>query len=133
MKSVLLLLFSFCVSAFQAQSENPFTAEQQGDSALRGTAACGFGASCGNRTRLTDPNFKMLSLVLDQKETFFMKAQIDSIGNVVSISNLASKTTCKDLEMINKVLDAVMEQVKYCKKPGAEVELVYLTIHIHDN
>jgi hypothetical protein len=56
---------------------------------------------------------------------------INEAGEVVSANNLASKTTTTDQRIINQVISAVKNQVKYSKDPGAGLVSVFLTVKVN--
>lgn len=99
---------------------------QEGDGPGRG----GFGDGSG-RTRLNDP--KVDNITTDKNHTIYLRAKINADGKIVTVYNLATKTTATDQRILNQVIAAVKSQVRYSKKAGARLELVYLTIKVHAN
>jgi hypothetical protein len=124
------------------QSNNPFGG---GGSGNEGTGSGKFGNDAGGgsgdgpgglgdgsgRTRLNDP--RVDDIASDQNHTINLLVKINASGNIVSISNIAAKTTCTDQRILNKVMAAVKSQVKYSKKPDSGLELVYITVNLNAN
>lgn len=127
-------------SSSTQQSNNPFGTGGDG-----GKGGSGSGGKFGNdqgssgpgpggngsgegRVRLNDPQ-------VDHIETnvnviVYLKLTINEDGNVVSAIS-TSKTTTTDQRIINQVIAAVKNQVKYNKDDGSGLVNVYLTVRIN--
>jgi hypothetical protein len=81
------------------------------------------------RIRLNDPSVD--NIISDENHVINLKLTINSDGSVIDVRNIASKTTTTDLRIINQVIIAVKNQVKYSKKTGSASEIVYLTVRIN--
>ncbi len=92
--------------------------------------ASGKGSSEGEgRVRLNDPSVD--NIISDENHVIHLKLTINAEGAVIDVRNIASKTTTTDQRIINQVVIAVRNQVKYSKKPGAALESVFLTVRIN--
>lgn len=103
-----------------------------GNDAGNGGSGTGLGTGNGNgktRIRLNDP--KVDHIKTDVSVVINLKLTISEAGEVVSASNLASKTTTTDQRIINQVISEVKKQVKYNKDPGAGMVQVFLTVRIN--
>lgn len=132
MKNLFLFIGFLLFTAFiQAQSVNPFNSGSEANIVQENEKLSmddTLTSSCGIRMRLTDPILTKINL--EKEETFTFKLLVDSLGNVVEITKLTSKTTCKDEQSIHTVMQAIQEGVKYQKKPGSEPEMIILSIKI---
>lgn len=95
-----------------------------------GKSPSGLGDGSG-RTRLNDP--KVDNITSDKNHTIYLKVQINAAGKVVTVYNLAAKTTTTDQRILSQVIAAVKSQVRYSKKAGAGLEQTILSIHINAN
>lgn len=95
-----------------------------------GSGPGGLGDGSG-RKRLNDP--KVDDISSDQNHVINLRAKINAEGKIVEVTNIASKTTTTDQRIINQVISAVKNQVKYSKKEGAGLELVYITVNLNAN
>jgi hypothetical protein len=95
-----------------------------------GSGPGGLGDGTG-RTRLNDP--KVDDIRSDQNHTIHLRAQINSDGKIVAITNIEYKTTTKDEKIIDQVMSAIKTQVRYSKKEGADNEVVYITVKLNAN
>jgi hypothetical protein len=121
------------------KSNNPFG---PGGSGQNGTGSGQFGNDTGSgngsgpggvgdgagRTRLNDPQVD--NIVSDDNHRINLRLTINAEGNVVDVRNIASQTTTTDQRILNQVIAAVRKQVKYSKKSGATLEIVYLTVNL---
>ncbi len=131
-------------SSTQRSTHNPFGSGGDGGGSGSGSGK-GFGNDAGNggqgnglgsgngtakpRIRLNDP--KVDHIKTDVSVVINLKLTISENGEVVSASNIASKTTTTDQRIINQVISEVKKQVKYNKDPGAGMVQVYLTVRIN--
>ncbi len=92
-----------------------------------GTGPGGVGDGSG-RIRLNDPQVD--DIVSDDNHRINLRLTINAEGNIVDVRNIASKTTTTDQRILNQVIAAVKRQVKYNKKSGATLEIVYLTVNL---
>lgn len=114
---------------------NPFESCGSGSSAGNGSGmgtgdlwyGSGGGPGTGGRTRLN--NVSIDHLENEQDATIYLKLTVDANGDVISAA-VTSKTTTSDQQLINQVKQAVIQQVKFSKSPGAEPINVYYTIKI---
>ena len=103
-------------------------------------SASGYGGSVGNagtgdgrsRTRLNDPILNIYKTDIDI--IIHLKLIINEDGKVISATNIASKTTTTDQEIINSVISEVIKQVKYNKEKNAGLQFTYVacTIRAHN-
>lgn len=98
------------------------------DNGTAGTGPGGNGNGDG-RTRLNDPSVDHIETNVNV--TIHLKLTVNESGDVVSASNITSKTTTTDQRIINQVISAVKSQVKYNKDPGSGMVSVYLTVKIN--
>ncbi|MFN5786933.1 MAG: hypothetical protein ACK457_13290 [Flavobacteriia bacterium] len=89
----------------------------------------GGGGNGDGRVRLNDPQVDQIKT--DVNVTIHLKLTVNENGDVVSASNITSKTTTTDQRIINQVISAVKNQVKYNKDKGAGLVSVYLTVKIN--
>ncbi len=99
-------------------------------------AGTGGGSEDGNgpgteRKRLNDP--KVDDISSSENHEIHLRLTINEDGVVVDAKNIASLTTTVDQRIINQVIAAVKTQVRYNKKPGAELARVFLTVNINAN
>lgn len=99
------------------------------DTGPGGTGPGGGGGSGAGRTRLNDPNVEHIETSVNI--TVNLKLTINEDGNVVGATNISSKTTTTDQRIINQVISAVKNQVKYNKNPGSGLTNVYLTVKLN--
>jgi len=129
-------------SSTTQQSNNPFgtggdgggkgSGSGKGFGNDRGSAAgpgSGGNGSGEGRTRLNNPSVDHIET--DINVSIYLKMTINEAGEVVSANNLASKTTTTDQRIINQVISAVKNQVKYSKDPGAGLVSVFLTVKVN--
>lgn len=122
------------------QSSNPFGDGGSGGGSGGGNGT-GFGQDDGEgtgtgsgigfgkgRTRLNNVDVHNISIETDA--SIYYKLTVDSKGNVVAFSHLASKTTTTNLNLINKIGVAIKKQVKYNEAKGAPLEYQFYTIHV---
>lgn len=114
-------------SGKEGQGSGKFGSDEGGGS---GTGPGGLGDGSG-RIRLNDP--KVDNISSDQNHTINLRAQINAEGKIMSVTNIASKTTTTDQRILNQVMAAVKSQVRYSKKAGAGMELVYITVNLNAN
>lgn len=95
-----------------------------------GTGGIGPGGSGGGegRVRLNDPSFDHISTDVDV--TIYLKLTVNEDGVVVSAKS-TPKTTTTDQRLINKVINSVMNQVKYSKYPGAGLVTQEFTVKLN--
>jgi len=121
------------------QSNNPFGSG--GNNGSNGSGTSPFGNDTGSggdgpggsgggegRTRLNNPSFDHLATDVDI--TINLKVTVNAEGIVVSAIS-TSKTTTTDQRIINQVIAAVKNQVKYSKSPGAGLVTQYITVKIN--
>jgi len=126
------------------ESNNPFGSG--GNNGTQGSGTSPFGNDSGpggsgtggigpgrpvsgeGRTRLNDPSFD--HIVTDNDVTIYLKLTINADGVVVS-ANSTSKTTTTDQRIINQVIAAVKNQVKYNKAPGTGLVTQFLLVKIN--
>jgi len=107
-----------------------------------GGSGTGFGNDSGNgsgpgtgdgsgagRTRLNNPSVDHIET--DINVTINLKLTVNANGEIVSASNIASKTTTTDQRIINQVISAVKSQVKYSKDLDAGLITMYLTVKVN--
>jgi hypothetical protein len=121
------------------QSTNPFgtggnngntgsgTSPFGSDTGSGGTGPGGSGGGEG-RVRLNDPTFDHITTDVDV--TIYLKLTVNEDGIVVAATSTA-KTTTTDQRIINQVIAAVKNQVKYSKYPGAGLVTQYLTVKLN--
>ena len=85
--------------------------------------------SAEGRTRLNNPSVDHIETAVNV--TIYLKMTINEAGEVVKATNLASKTTTTDQRIINQVISAVINQVRYSKDPGAGLVSVFLTVKVN--
>jgi len=127
-------------------SDNPFGTNNISSSSPFGDGGTGSGSSYGNgsgegvggsgpapitRIRLNDVQLNDLNY--NENVSVYLKLVIDAEGKVVSASNVSGKSTTTDQVLINKILYAAKNQVKYNKDPGASLTSVYYTVRINAN
>ena len=83
-----------------------------------GSGNHGSGSGTGGSNRKVIRNVQF-SLDYDHAVTFSFKVLIDANGNVMSAQVIKGSTTTTDQVLINKVMKAVKQQVKYSKAPGS--------------
>jgi hypothetical protein len=93
-----------------------------------GTGGGGNGSGSG-RTRLNNPSVDHIATDIDV--TINLKLTINSNGDVIAANNIASKTTTTDQRIINQVISAVKNQVKYSKDNDAGLVSVFLTVRVN--
>jgi hypothetical protein len=121
------------------QSKNPFGTG--GNNGKNGAGTSPFGNDTGTggdgpggggggegRTRLNDPSIDHIQTDVDI--TINLKVTVNAEGIVVSALS-TSKTTTTDQRIINQVIAAVKNQVKYSKSPGAGLVTQYITVKIN--
>ena len=91
----------------------------------------GYGTGGLSRKRIN--NMSVAGIQVDESATIHMKLTIDAKGNVVSASNIKSKTTTTNQVLINRILSAVKAQVKYNRAPGASLTNVFYTVKVVPN
>lgn len=127
-------------SSSTQQSNNPFGTGGDGGTKGSGTGGA-FGNDQGNggngpggngngegRIRLNDP--KLDHIETSVKIVVHLKLTIDANGFIISVKNLATTTTT-DQRIINQVIAAVKNQVKYNKDPGTGLVTVFLTLQVN--
>lgn len=100
-----------------------------GNDAGTGGEGPGGGGNGDGRIRLNDPQVDHIETNVNV--TIYLKLTVNENGDVVSASNITSKTTTTDQRIINQVIAAVKSQVKYNKDSGAGLVSVYLTVRIN--
>lgn len=129
-------------SSSTKHSENPFgtggsgtTGQGAGNSPFGsgvgngGDGPGGPGSGAGGRIRLNDPSTN--NIIPNQDATINLKVTINADGDVISVSNIASKTTTTDQTIINKVIAAVKRDVRYSKAPGTPNAVQYITVKLY--
>jgi len=114
---------------------NPFGSGGSGNSAGKGSGmgygdlglGSGSGPGTGGRQRLN--NVSIEHLETEQDVIIYFKLTIDENGDILS-ADVTSKTTTSDQRLINQVKQAVIQQVKFSKSPGAEPMIMFYTIKI---
>ena len=121
------------------QSNNPFGSGGSGgqngagnspfgsDVGSHGSGPAGPGSGEG-RVRLNDPSVDHINTDIDV--TIYLKLTINEDGLIVAAQS-TSKTTTTDQRIINQVIAAVKNQVKYSKSPGAGLATQFLTVKIN--
>ncbi len=89
----------------------------------------GIGSGKTERKRLNDPNIDQIQTV--ENVVVHLKLTVNENGEVVSASNVISKTTTSDQRIISQVISAVKQQVKYQKSIGSSLQTVYLTVRLN--
>lgn len=97
------------------------------DAGAGGTGPGGPGNGEG-RIRLNDPEVDHIATNVNV--TIYLKLTINADGNVVSAIS-TSKTTTTDQRIINQVIAAVKNQVKYNKDSGAGLSTTFLTVKVN--
>jgi hypothetical protein len=128
-------------SSSTQKSTNPFGDGGNGGGKGGGSGS-GFGNDSGNgsgpgsgdgsgagRTRLNNPSVDHIET--DVNVTINLKLTVNGNGEIVSASNIASRTTTTDQRIINQVITAVKSQVKYSKDPGAGLVTMFLTVKVN--
>lgn len=110
---------------------NNFGSDAGKEAFVSGSGGSGNGPSANNRTRLNDVQLSGLENVSD--EVIYLKLTVNAEGSVVSAQNISSKTTTTDQVLINKLILAVKNQVRYNKEPGAPLCSMYYTVHLKGN
>jgi hypothetical protein len=124
------------------QDDNPFGGSgggKKGDGSGKFGDDAGAGSGSGpggvgdgaGRIRLNDP--KVDEIASDHNHVIHLRATINAEGRIVDVTNLPAKTTTSDQVILRQVIAAVKNQVRYNKKAGAGLELVYLTINLNAN
>ena len=96
-----------------------------------GKGPTGGGGDAKDRIRLNDPQTNDIASSENHKVS--LRLTIDQDGKVVDVRNISSMTTTVDQRIINQVIAVVKNQVRYNKKPGAELQQVFLTVNINAN
>lgn len=133
--------FSHNTSSSTQASNNPFGDGGSGggkgggkgggfgsDEGDKGTGRGGSGDGSG-RIRLNDP--KVDHIQTDVDLIIHLKLTINANGEVIAATNIASKTTTTDQRIINQVISAVKNQVKYNKNADAGLVSAYLTVKVN--
>jgi len=89
----------------------------------------GSGGNGAGRVRLNDPNIENIETNVNC--TVYLKLTINENGEVVSASNISSKTTTTDQRLINQVISVVKREVKYNKEKGTGLVTVFLTVKLN--
>lgn len=89
----------------------------------------GIGSGKTERKRLNDPNIDQIQTV--ENVVVHLKLTINENGEVVSASNISSKTTTTDQRLINQVISVVKREVKYNKEMGTGLVTVFLTVKLN--
>ncbi len=122
------------------QSSDPFNSGGMGGGNTGGSGT-GFGQDTGTgtgpgnnsgggaRTRLNEVSVS--GIQINVTATIHLKLTIDTKGNVVNVENIKSKTTTTDQILINRIINAVKEQVKYSKGNGFSTQ--YYTVKVRPN
>lgn len=122
------------------QSSNPFGDGGTGGGTGGGNGT-GFGQDSGEGTgtgsgigfgkgRTRQNNVDVRNISIETDASIYYKLTVDSKGNVVAFSHLASKTTTTNLNLINQIGVAIKKQVKYNEAKGAPLEYQFYTIHV---
>jgi hypothetical protein len=98
------------------------------DEGNKGTGHGGKGDGSG-RIRLNDPKVDHIETDIDL--VINLKLTISSNGEVIAATNIASKTTTTDQRIINQVISAVKNQVRYNKDSDAGLVSAYLTVKVN--
>ena len=110
---------------------NPFGSGGYGNGAGMSYGSNGSGSASGSgtglRTRLN--NVSIDHLENEQDATIYFKLTIDANGDVLS-AIVTPKTTTTDQQLINKVKEAVIQQVKFSKSPGSAPTIMFYTVKI---
>ena len=80
------------------------------------------------RRRLSDVDLS--GIKSDANCTITLQIAIDGAGNVSKASVIKSKTTTTDQSLINEVISAVKNQVKYTRNTGANLKYEVYTVNI---
>lgn len=122
----------------QKHKNNPFGSGGDGTNGGFGTGngkengineGSGIGSGKTERKRLNDPNIDQIQTV--ENVVVHLKLTVNENGEVVSASNVISKTTTSDQRIISQVISAVKQQVKYQKSIGSSLQTVYLTVRLN--
>ena len=133
---------SLNTSSSTQRSTNPFGDGGDGGGKGGGSGS-GFGSDSGTgngqggsgsgdgtgRKRLNNPSVDHIETDVDV--TINLKLTVNANGEVISANNLASKTTTTDQRIINQVISAVKNQVRYNKDPDAGLVSVFLTVRVN--
>jgi|GEM_PF-5824634 len=117
------------------QDQNPFGSGGNSSGGGFGNDDGGYSKGTGpgigsgeTRIRLNNPSVDHIESDVDV--LINLKVTINEEGSIVSAFS-TSKTTTTDQRIINQVISAVKEQVKYSKSPGAVMVTQYLSIKIN--
>jgi|GEM_PF-5276433 len=80
-----------------------------------------------NRIRLSEPS--VAHIASEEEVIVVLKLTVNAAGKVLSATR-SSLTTTTDTRIINQVITAVKNQVKYNETPGAELESQMITVLI---
>lgn len=129
-------------SSTVAHSNNPFgtggnntsgtgagTGPFGNDVGTGGNGPGGPGSGGGGRVRLNDPNTS--GIIPDHDATINLKVTINADGQILSVSNIPSKTTTTDQGIINQVIARVKRDVKYSKAPNTTNSTQYITVKLY--
>jgi hypothetical protein len=80
------------------------------------------------RTRLNGVNLEHLDI--EETGKIFLRLEVDASGNVLRGNCVMSETTINDTEFILKVIDAVIDQVKYKKMLDGKTTFELYTVYL---
>lgn len=127
-------------SSTTTQSNNPFGTGGNNGETGSGTSPFGDDTGTGgdgpggpgsgaSRTRLNDPETG--HIIPERNAVVHLKITINANGDVVSVSNIPSKTTTTDQRIINQVIAAVKKDVRYSKAPGTPNAVQFITVNLY--
>ncbi len=125
-----------------SQVDNPFgpggtkggraTSTTTGSGGSRTEFGSGIGASNhSKRVRLN--HVRVDDIEIHTNMTIHYKLTIDADGNVVQCLNQVKNPDLADMDVVNKIGDAIQEQVKYNKSEGAPLVYQYYTVSVKAN
>ncbi len=88
----------------------------------------GSGTPNNSRTRLNNVNLDHIST--EDWGKIVLRLEVDATGKVLSGTHVINKTQIEDRELIQKVINAVIEQVRYAKTTNGETTFELYTIYL---
>jgi hypothetical protein len=88
----------------------------------------GSGTTNNSRTRLNNVNLDHIST--EESGKIVLRLVVDASGKILSGTHVINKTQIEDHEIIQKVINAVVEQVQYAKTINGETTFELYTIYL---
>lgn len=88
----------------------------------------GHASSESTRTRLNNVNLE--HLYIQETGKIRLRLEVDASGNVLRGTHVINKTNIEDTELIQNVIAAVIDQVKYKKTLDGKITFEYFTVYV---